>query len=349
MENSSSQEKPDHSKIDRRVFLGATTVAGLGMLAGCGDDNNPKPVTATTPGTMPMRELGSTGVKVSAIGLGGFHIGSQSTEEESIKIIRCAIDGGITFLDNCWDYNKGQSEVRMGNALKDGYRQKIFLMTKLDGRDKKAAALQLEESMRRLQTDVIDLVQMHEVIRMTDPDRIFAEGGGIEALIEARKAGKIRFIGFTGHKNPDIHLKMLDVADAHHFKFDTVQMPINVMDAHYESFEKKVLPRLLQNKIGTLSMKALGDKIILKSKTVTPVECLQYALTVNPGVVITGCDSIPILEQALEVGRSFKPLEADQIAALLAKTASAAVAGEFEKYKTSTQFDGTTQNPQWLG
>lgn len=349
MENSPSPQPADHSKFDRRGFLGATAVAGLGMLAGCGDDNKPKPVTAVTPGTMPLRELGSTGIKVSAIGLGGFHIGSQSTEEESIKIIRSAIDGGITFLDNCWDYNKGQSEVRMGNALKDGYRQKVFLMTKLDGRDKKTAATQLEESMRRLQTEVIDLVQMHEIIRMTDPDRIFAEGGGIEALIEARKAGKIRFIGFTGHKNPDIHLKMLDTADAHQFKFDTVQMPINVMDAHYESFEKKVLPRLLQNKIGVLSMKALGDKIILKSKTATPVECLQYALTVNPGVVITGCDSIPILEQALEVGRNFKPLETAQVAALLAKTASAAVAGEFEKYKTSTQFDGTTQNPHWLG
>jgi predicted aldo/keto reductase-like oxidoreductase len=336
--------------VTRRVFVNTTAAAGLAAIAGCGETKPAAspPQNASTE-TMPYRTLGSTGEKVSAIGLGGFHIGSQKTELESIQIIRAAIDGGIKFLDNCWDYNKGQSEIRMGNALRDGYRKKVFLMTKLDGRDKKTAAAQLDESLKRLQTDVIDLVQMHEIIRMSDPEKIFAPGGSMETLIEAKKAGKIRFIGFTGHKNPDIHLKMLDTADAHQFTFDTVQMPLNVMDAHYESFEKKVLPRLVQNKIGVLGMKPMGSGIILQSKTVTPVECLHYALSLPTSVVITGCDSMFVLEQALKAAGSFKPLESAQMAALLAKTEAVAKAGEFEKYKTSTQFDGTTQNPEWLG
>ena len=348
MQDEISAHIPSVPAIDRRVFLNATAAAGLGVLAGCGDGS--KPVSSEPPpAPMPMRQLGSTGVRISAIGLGGFHIGSQLLESDSIQIIRAAVDDGITFLDNCWDYNKGQSEIRMGNALRDGYRQKVFLMTKLDGRDKKSAEAQLEESLKRLQTDMIDLVQMHEIIRMTDPEKIFAPGGSMEVLVAARKAGKIRFIGFTGHKNPDIHLKMLDTAAEHQFTFDTVQMPLNVMDAHYESFEKKVLPRLVQNKIGVLGMKSMGDGIILKSKTVTPVECIHYAMNLPTSVVITGCDSMTILKQALDAARAFRPLDETQVAALLTKTAAAATAGEFEKYKTSTQFDGTMQNPQWLG
>src|SRR2546429_3492242 len=266
----------------------------------------------------------------------------------ALPIFRAGLDEGVNFLDNCWDYNGGESEIRMGNALRDGYRQKAFLMSKIDGRTKAAAASQINESLRRLQTDRIDLLQFHEVIRDTDPDRIFAEGG-MEAVLEAQKAGKVRFIGFTGHKSPDIHLKMLATSSKHGFTFDAVQMPLNVMDAHFNSFEKKVLPVLLKNDIGVLGMKPMGDHIILESKTATPVECLHYAMNLPTSVVITGCDSLPILQQALQAARSFQPMSSSQVAALLAKTAKAAEAGQFELYKTSHRFDGTYANPQWLG
>jgi predicted aldo/keto reductase-like oxidoreductase len=237
----------------------------------------------------------------------------------------------------------------MGSALRDGYRQKAFLMSKIDGRTKAAATSQINESLKRLQTDRIDLMQFHEVIRETDPDRIFAEGGAMEAVLEAKKAGKIRYIGFTGHKSPDIHLKMLATASQHKFTFDAVQMPLNVMDAHFESFEKKVLPVLLQSDIGVLGMKPMGDHFILESKTATAVECLHYAMNLPTSVVITGCDSLPILQQALQAARSFQPMNASEISTLLAKTAKAAEAGKFEQYKTSHHFDGTFANPQWLG
>ena len=300
-------------------------------------------------GTVPTRVLGQTGEKISLVGLGGYHLGMQSSEQESIRIIRTGLDSGVTFLDNCWDYNNGQSEIRMGKALRDGYRQKAFLMTKVDGRTKQAAAQQLEESLRRLQTDHIDLLQFHEVIRDNDPDRIFAPGGGMEAVLEAKKQGKLRYIGFTGHKSPDIHLKMLESAFAHNFTFDAVQMPLNVMDAHYNSFEKKVLPVLLKHKIGVLGMKPMGDKIILNSKTASPIECLHYAMNLPTSVVITGCDSLQILQQALQAARSFKPMSSGEVSTLLAKTAPAAARGQFELYKTTHNFDGTYQNPQWLG
>jgi predicted aldo/keto reductase-like oxidoreductase len=298
---------------------------------------------------IPYRTLGRSREEVSLIGLGGFHLGKQAEPQESIRIIRTGLDEGINFLDNCWDYNGGESEIRMGNALRDGYRQKAFLMSKIDGRTKGAATSQINESLRRLQTDRIDLLQFHEVIRDTDPDRIFAEGGGMEAVLEAQKAGKIRFIGFTGHKSPDIHLKMLATASRHGFTFDAVQMPLNVMDAHFDSFEKQVLPVLIKNDIGVLGMKPMGDHFILESKTATPVECLHYAMSLPTSVVITGCDSLLILQQALEAARSFQPMNSSQVAALLAKTAKAAEAGQFELYKTSHRFDGTYANPQWLG
>jgi aryl-alcohol dehydrogenase-like predicted oxidoreductase len=285
---------------------------------------------------------------VSLIGLGGYHLGSQSDPEESIRIIRTGIDAGINFLDNCWDYNGGESELRMGKALRDGYRQKAFLMTKIDGRNKAAATAQLNESLRRLQTDRIDLLQFHEVIRDSDPDRFFAEGA-MEVVQEAQKAGKVRFIGFTGHKSPDIHLKMLATASKHGFRFDAVQMPLNVMDAHFNSFEKKVLPILTKEGVGVLGMKSMGDKVILRSKTATAIECLQYAMNLPTSVVITGCDSVAILQQALNAARSFQPMDSSKVAALLAKTAKAAEAGQFELYKTTHQFDGTVANPQWLG
>jgi predicted aldo/keto reductase-like oxidoreductase len=300
-------------------------------------------------GPIPYRTLGYTGEKVSVIGIGGHHIGRPSDEQEGIRIVRAALDAGVNFLDNCWDYNDGKSEVRMGKALRDGYRQKAFLMTKIDGQTRKAALEQLDESLKRLQTDHIDLLQFHEVIREGDPDRIFAAGGSFEAIMDAKKQGKVRYIGFTGHKNPDIHLKMLRTAFAHGFTFDSVQMPLNVMDAHFNSFEKKVLPVLLEHNIGVLGMKPMGDSIILKSKVVTPVECLHYAMSLPTSVVITGCESMAILQQALDAARSFKPLDKSATAQLLAKTVPVAGKGEFELYKTSNNFDGTAHNPQWLG
>jgi aryl-alcohol dehydrogenase-like predicted oxidoreductase len=298
---------------------------------------------------IPYRELGRTGEKVSLVGIGGYHLGKQSDPTESVAIIRKALDEGINFLDNCWDYNAGESEIRMGKALREGYRDKAFLMTKIDGRTKSSATSQIEESLRRLQTDHIDLLQFHEVIRDTDPDRVFSAGGALEAVLEAKKAGTVRFIGFTGHKSPEIHLRMLATAAEHHFSFDTVQMPLNVMDAHYDSFEQKVLPVLVKANVGVLGMKPMGDHFILDSKTATPVECLHYAMNLPTSVVITGCDSMPILDQALKAARTFKPLSESQVAAFLAKTAAAAQAGKFELYKTSHHFDGTFANPQWLG
>jgi predicted aldo/keto reductase-like oxidoreductase len=299
-------------------------------------------------GTIPKRKLGRTGVEVSMLGIGGFHIGTQKDEAESIRIVREAIDHGVTFLDNCWDYNKGVSEERMGKALRDGYRQKAFLMTKLDGRTASAATGQLDQSLGRLGTDVIDLVQVHEVIRDTDPDRVFGPGGAIEALVRARDAGKLRFIGFTGHKSPAIHRRMLATAAAHGFRFDTVQMPLNVMDPHYDSFEKNVLPLLVQDEIGVLGMKSMGDKIILASGAASAIECLHYAMSLPASVVITGCDSLGVLQQALYAAMTWKPMPPAQLEALLARTAAAGAEGRFEQFKTTARFDGTAQNPKWL-
>ena len=297
-----------------------------------------------------MRMLGRTGVKVSLIGLGGWHLGFKQIDEElSVRIIRTAIDNGINFMDNCWDYNEGASEERMGKALQDGYRERVFLMTKIDGRTKKDAAKQLDESLKRLQTDHIDLVQHHEILRYEDPHRIFAEEGANAALLEAREAGKISFIGFTGHKDPRIHLHMLEVARENGFQFDAVQMPLNVMDAHYRSFEKMVLPELVEQNIGVLAMKTLANGTILESKTVSAIECLQYAMNLPTSVVITGCESMKDLEQALTAARTFKPMSAEQVRSILDKTAEAASRGKYELFKTTSIYDGTAAHPEWLG
>jgi uncharacterized protein len=328
----------------RRKFLGVAAATILSTRI------DRQAFAAETKNGVPMRTLGRTGEKVSMVGIGGYHLGRPGvSEEESIRIVRTGLDQGINFLDNCWDYNGGESELRMGKALRDGYRQKAFLMTKIDGRNRATAEKQINESLQHLQTDHVDLLQFHEVIRDTDPDRIFAAGGALEAVLEAKKAGKLRYIGFTGHKSPDIHLKMLATASAHQFTFDSVQMPLNVMDHHFDSFEAKVLPVLQKQNIGVLGMKPMGDHFILQSNTVTAVECLHYSMNLPTSVVITGCDSLRILQQALDAARSFQPLGKEEVAALLAKTANAAQAGEFEKYKTSHHFDGTYQNPQWLG
>lgn len=299
---------------------------------------------------MIYRDLGSTGVKVSAIGVGGWHLGLKHVDEPlALRIVRSALDRGINFLDNSWDYNDGASEIRMGKALRDGYREKAFLMTKVDGRSKKEAARQLDESLKRLRVDHVDLVQHHEIIRYEDPHRIFDEEGANAALAEAREAGKIRFIGFTGHKDPRIHLHMLAVAEEHGFQFDAVQMPLNVMDAHYRSFEKMVLPELVRRKIGILGMKCMANGILLKSNTVAPIECLHYALSLPTSVVIAGIDSMEILDQAFEAVDTFHPLSAEERDALLARTAEAAATGRFEPFKTTSIFDSTAKNPQWLG
>jgi aryl-alcohol dehydrogenase-like predicted oxidoreductase len=350
--------------MKRRTFFKAAAICGAAALPAASaqekstateekDSMNQIPLTSsagTKKGEMLYRTLGSTGEQVSAIGMGGFHIGHASlTDDQSIRLIRSAIDRGITFMDNSWDYNEGKSEIRMGKALKDGYRQKVFLMTKIDGRTKEVAERQIETCLERLETDHIDLLQHHEIIRFDDPDRIFAEGGANEAVVAAKKAGKIRYIGFTGHKDPHIHLYMLKGAAEHGFHFDTAQMPLNVMDAHFRSFAQMVLPELVKQNIGVLGMKSMGDSVILKSKVVTPIECLHYALSLPTSVVITGIDKPEILDQAFEATKTFKPLNRDEVTKLLAKTKEVAMAGKYELFKTSSHFDSTAKHPDWLG
>jgi uncharacterized protein len=342
--------------MERRDFLKSAAVAAVTAAASpssraVAQDSAPKGTVASRPMSPDMlyRDLGRTGEKVSVIGLGGYHVGKQNDPEESLRLIRSAIDRGITFMDNCWDYNGGISEVRMGQALRDGYRSKVFLMTKMDGRTKQEYSLQLEQSLGRLQTDMIDLVQFHEVIRMEDPDRIFAPGGALEAAVAARDAGKIRYIGFTGHKDPAVHLRMLELAQKHNFHFDTVQMPINVMDAHFRSFTKEVVPVATSQGIAVLAMKTFGDHYILDSKTVEPIEAFHYSFTLPVSVVITGIDSPAVLEQAMTAVKSFQPMTDAQVSALLARTRDAAADGRYELFKTSAHFDGTAANPKWLG
>jgi predicted aldo/keto reductase-like oxidoreductase len=337
--------------MERRDFLksatAATVASAIPATAQTAQPNTPVK-RPEAPG-MIYRELGTTGERVSAIGMGGYHLGKQPEAGQSIQLMHAGIDRGITFMDNCWDYNDGISEVRMGQALRNGYRQKVFLMTKMDGRTAVEYNKQLEQSLGRLQTDMIDLVQFHEIIRMEDPDRIFAPGGAIEAAIAARQAGKIRYIGFTGHKDPAVHLRMLETAQKHNFHFDTVQMPINVMDAHFRSFAKEVMPVALKQGIGVLAMKTFGDHYILTSNTVQPIEALHYGLTLPVSVVITGIDTTQVLDQAFEAAGTFKPLDQAQMNSLLARTATAASEGKFELFKTTSHFDGTAQNPKWLG
>lgn len=329
------------SELNRREFVTITaTGVALATASVWGQESRE--------GDMIYRTLGATGEKISAIGVGGYHIGSVPTREESIKLIRTAIDRGITFMDNCWDYHDGKSEVWMGEALRDGYRKKVFLMSKIDGQKKGPATKQINENLQRLQTETIDLMQMHEMIRPEDPERIF-EGGAIEALQEAKKAGKIRYIGFTGHKDPKIHLAVLESGRKRGFKFDAVQMPLNVMDAHFKSFEKEVLPVLVREKIGVLGMKPLGSGAILQSGKVKAIECLHYALNLPTSTVITGMESMTRLEQALEAVRTFKPMDQAAVKQLLARTEESAQGGKHEGFKTTTNFDGTAKNPQWLG
>ncbi len=335
--------------IDRQRFIAsAAALASAQSLAGA------PAAAAETAGALtreiPKRRLGRTNERVSLVGLGGFHIGKPDiADADAIKLVHTGIDRGITFLDNCWDYNRGNSELRMGRALgQGGYRDRVFLMTKIDGRTKESAQKQIEQSLSRLLTDRIDLLQFHENIRPDDADRIFAPGGAIDAALAAKKAGKIRFIGFTGHKSPAYHMHMIEVAKQHGFTFDTVQMPLNVMDAHYESFEKRVLPVATALDMGVIGMKTFGDAHILETRLLPPVEMLHYGMNLPTSVVVTGIDTPAILAQAVLAATSFKPLSAQRVAAMLAKTATAAATGQTELYKTSHIFDSTVQNPQWL-
>ena len=315
--------------LDNLILAAAPLAAGLPLL-------EPGQAFAAT-GDMPYRNLGSTGEKVSLLGLGGYNLGLRSTSaEESLRVIRTAIDGGVNFLDNSWDYNGGESERRVGAALRDGYRKKVFLMTKTNGLLKHVWKAQLEESLRRLQTDVIDLVQFHEMNLPSDPDMLFGPDGAVEAALAAKKAGKIRYIGFTGHTDPEVHLKVLRTAAANKFQFATVQMPLNVMDAHFRSFARKVVPEAVRQGVAVLGLKSMAAGRIVQSKTsnVTPAECLQYAMNLKTSVVINGCENLKDLEQGLRAARGFRPMDESQVAALLAKTAAVGSTGEFEYFKT---------------
>ena len=348
--------------MERRQFIRNLSVVGAApLLASAIPSSRAEPAKKSEPllrfdpaqevvrEGMRFRKLGKTGELVSCIGLGGHHIGRTANEAESIKIIRTALDDGWNFLDNCWDYHDGLSELRMGKALQDGYRKKAFLMTKIDGRTKVAAAKQIDQCLLRMRVEMIDLVQHHEMIRLEDADRVFEEGGAQEAVEAARKAGKLRYVGFTGHKDPLIHLRTLEIAKEHGFRFDVVQLPLNVLDAHFRSFARTVLPVLVKEEIGVLGMKSMSDGAILESKVVTAVECLNYALTLPTSVLITGMESMERLNQALKVVKNFKPLSAEDVDALLEKTAKLAAKGEYERFKTGVKFDGTAKHPEWLG
>ena len=347
--------------MDRRDFIrtvAAAAAAGtlpLEARAAIDDHVQPRPGSVTAKiaqhPDMKYRALGTTGEAVSLVGMGGFHLAKPGgmNNDEAIRVVHAGLDAGINFCDNCWDYNGGESELRLGRALAlGGYRSKIFLMTKIDGRTAEAAAGQIETSLRRLQTDHLDLLQFHEIIRPDDPGRVFAPGGALEAVLRARAQGKVRYIGFTGHKSPAIHASMFETADRHGFRFDTVQMPLNVMDAHYDSFERTVVPMAVARGTGIIGMKAFGDNFILKSRVVAPVQMLQYPMSLPISIQVTGIDGLPILAQALDAVRTYVAPTPEQRAALLARSAAVAMTGHTELYKTTEHFDGTNHNPQWL-
>ena len=292
----------------------------------------------TSPDDIPRRALGSTGEYVSAIGLGGYHLGIPGTEREAAQIVHAAIDAGVTFMDNAWDYHDGKSEERLGKALA-GRRDKVFLMTKVctHGRDAKVAMRQLEQSLRRLKTDYLDLWQVHEVAYYNDPERHFMKGGVIDALDRAKRQGKVRFVGFTGHKDPALHLRML----SYDYPFDTVQMPLNCFDASFRSFEQQVLPELARRGIAAIGMKSLGGEGEMVSKrVVTAQEGLSYAMSLPVATTVSGIDSMRVLRQNLAVARGFRPMTAKAMAALRARVADEAADGRFELYKTTAKHEG---------
>jgi aryl-alcohol dehydrogenase-like predicted oxidoreductase len=338
------------TSVTRRQILKALALLGAapalsGPLAWCRAiaqagtgvrDRLPDPGPAT--GEVPRRPLGRTGVLVSALTLGGAHLGRLGSETDAVRIVHEALDAGISFMDNAWEYYNGRTEEWMGNAL-EGRRDKAFLMTKVcsHGRDKKVAMEQLEQSLRRLRTDYLDLWQIHEVIYEDDPDRHFAPGGAVEALLEAKRQGKVRFVGFTGHKDPAIHLKML----AHKFPFDTCQLPLNVFDGTYRSFEQQVLPELTRQGIAPLAMKALsGNGESIRQGIVTAEEALRYVLSLPVATVVSGMDSREVLQQNLAIVRRFTPMTPQEMASLRQRVAAYAADGRFELFKSSSRYDG---------
>ena len=341
----------DPEQPNRRNFFEAAIVAAALTETAMGASeitNRPK---ETRKGDMLYRSFGKTGETVSVIGVGGSHIGQTSSQDLATRIIRTAIDRGVNFMDNSWDYNNGDGagEIKMGKALRDGYRQKVFLMTKVDGRTKELAAKQIDQSLNRLETDDVDLLQFHEVIRMEDPDRFFAPGGALEAFLAAKKAGKLKYIGFTGHKDPAIHLRMLELAKEKGFHFDAVLFPSNVMDWTFRSFVHQVMPVALKEGIAVQTMKPMGGKFILESKIVSPDECLRYALSQPTSVVIHGMEKLEYLNATLETVKHFQPMTESEISALTGKTKQLAMSGKYELFKTTNHFDSTAKHPDWVG
>ena len=293
---------------------------------------------------IPRRPLGRHSESVSALGLGGYHLGKVGTEREAIRLVHAAIDGGINFLDNAWEYHHGKSEVRMGKAIKDR-RAEVFLMTKVctHGRDATVAMRQLEQSLRRLNTDYLDLWQVHECAYYNDPDRHFAKGGVIEALERALKQGKVRHVGFTGHKDPDIHLAML----AHGFPFDACQMPLNGFDAGFRSFEQRVLPELARQGIAAIGMKSLGGGgDAVRMKAVKVEDALRYAMSLPVVTTVSGIDSIRVLRQNLKIAQGFKPMTRAEMRDYRRRLAPVAGDGRFELYKTTAQHEGKVGREQ---
>ncbi len=333
----------------RRTFLkgaaivGATTIADR-MSLGQANMQEKSKQQANAAGLVPHRPLGSTGIQVSAIALGGYHLGSAKDQQEVNNIVARAMDAGVNFFDNAWDYHNGHSEEVVGTALK-GKRQQVIVMTKVctHGRGKDVAMQQLEQSLRRLQTDYLDLWQIHEVIYENDPDLIFRPGGAAEALLEAKKQGKLRAIGFTGHKDPSIHLKML----AHDFPFDTVQMPLNCLDATFRSFEQKVLPVARQRGMGVLGMKSMGGSgEIVVHGAATPEQALRYAMSLPVAATISGVESMEVLEQNLAVARGFQPMTAQEMQALREQCKVFAADGRYELFKVTKKYDGSVGREQ---
>lgn len=334
----------------RREFLKRVGIIGAGValtdivLQNVDVD---KAIAATAPtasGTVPKRKFGRANIEVSALALGGYHIGTVKTQQEATRLIHEAMDAGITFMDNAWEYNDGKSEQWMGKALQ-GRRDKAFLMTKVctHGRNAKVAMQQLEQSLRRLNTDYIDLWQVHEVVYDNDPELHFAKGGVIEALETAKKQGKVRYVGFTGHKDPAIHLKML----AYNFPFDACQLPLNCFDASFRSFEQQVLPELNQRGIAVIGMKSMGGGgEPVKKGVITPQEALRYAMSLPVTTTVSGIDSVQVLRQNLAVAQGFKPMDSEQMQALRTKFARYAADGRFELYKTSKKYDGAPGREQ---
>jgi aryl-alcohol dehydrogenase-like predicted oxidoreductase len=338
-------DQPDNSRPngpDRRDFLQTAGVVGAGLALSESVLRAKAPpqleLSDTGPDKIPRKPFGRTAEKVSVIGLGGYSLADAPSLQEAIAVVHEAIDAGVNFFDNAWEYHDGKSEEWMGQALK-GRRDKVFLMTKVctHGRDKQVAMRQLDESLKRLQTDHLDLWQVHECVYDNDPERHFAKGGVIEALDEAKKAGKVRYVGFTGHKNPSIHLKML----SYDYPFDSVQMPLNAFDASYRSFQKQVLPEVNKRGMAGLGMKSLGGngQPVLKG-VVTVEEALRYAMSLPVATTISGIDSLAVLRQNLAIARGFRPMTAEEMEALSKRSASAAGDGHLELYKSTMKYDG---------